>query len=106
MTDTTHDDLVRSKAARKLNEVHRQVCFENGDHALEVDTPYSLGAAAINLTTATKAERDALAEKLAKAVESLESMQKVPRSDASHGIMMVMISYILAELKGQNDDVN
>jgi hypothetical protein len=47
MTDTTHDDLVRSKAARKLNEVHRQVCFENGNHALEVDTPYSLGADAL-----------------------------------------------------------
>jgi hypothetical protein len=45
-----------------------------------------------------------LEAKLVKAVEGLESMQKVPRSDASHGIMMVMISYILAELKGDKDD--
>jgi hypothetical protein len=53
------------------------------------------------------AAADRIAEleaKLGKAVEGLESMQKVPRSDASHGIMMVMISYILAELKGDKDD--
>jgi hypothetical protein len=64
MTDTTHDDLVRSKAARKLNEVHRQVCFENGDHALEVDTPYSLGADALQRIAELEA-------KLAKAVGAL-----------------------------------
>jgi hypothetical protein len=39
--------------------------------------------------------------KLAKAVAELEDMQKVPRSDASHGILMVMIKHTLAELKGQ-----
>ena len=44
-----------------------------------------------------------LEAKLAKAVEELENMQKVPRSDASYGILMVMIKYTLAELKGQND---
>jgi len=43
-----------------------------------------------------------LEAKLAKAVEELENMQKVPRSDASYGILMVMIKYTLAELKGQN----
>jgi len=40
-----------------------------------------------------------LEAKLAKAVEGLEEMQKVPRSDASYGIMAVMISYTLAALE-------
>jgi len=44
-----------------------------------------------------------LEAKLAKAVEKLEDMQKVPRSDASHGILMVMIKHTLADLKGQDD---
>jgi hypothetical protein len=53
----------------------------------------------------TAADRiDELEAKLAKAVEELENMQKVPRSDASYGILMVMIKYTLAELKGQKDE--
>ena len=40
-----------------------------------------------------------LEAKLAKAVEELEDMQKVPKSDASYGILQVMIKYALAELK-------
>ena len=37
-----------------------------------------------------------LEAKLAKAVEELEDMQKVPKSDASYGILQVMIKYALA----------
>jgi hypothetical protein len=47
---------------------------------------------------------DELEAKLAKAVEELENMQKVPRSDASYGILMVMLKYTVAELKGQKDE--
>jgi chromosome segregation ATPase len=45
-----------------------------------------------------------LEAKLAKAVAGLEDMQKGLRSYASRALMMVRISYILAELKGQGDD--
>jgi hypothetical protein len=45
-----------------------------------------------------------LEAKLAKAVGGLEDMQKGLRSYASRALMMVRISYILAELKGQGDD--
>ncbi len=48
--------------------------------------------------------REELEANLAKAVEKLEDMQKVSRSDASHGILMVMIKHTLAELKGQDDE--
>jgi hypothetical protein len=39
--------------------------------------------------------------KLAKAAAELEEAWKVPKSDASYGILQVMIKYTLAELKGQ-----
>jgi hypothetical protein len=42
--------------------------------------------------------------KLAKAMEALRDMEKVPSSEASTGILKVMIRYTLAELKGQDDD--
>ena len=35
------------KCCHYLMEVHKRVCFEHGDHPDEVDTPYSVGAEAI-----------------------------------------------------------
>jgi len=43
---------------------------------------------------------DGLNAKLAKAVEALGDMEKVPCSEASTGILKVMIRYTIAELKG------
>ena len=42
--------------------------------------------------------------KLAKAEAELEEAWKVPKSDASYGILQVMIKYALSELKGQGDE--
>jgi hypothetical protein len=41
-----------------------------------------------------------LEAKLAKATAEIEEAWKVPKSDASYGILQVMIKYALAELKG------
>jgi len=40
---------------------------------------------------------------MAKAAQELEDMQKVPRSDASHGILMLMLRHAIAGLKGQDN---
>jgi hypothetical protein len=42
-----------------------------------------------------------LEAKLAKAAAEIEEAWKVPRSDASHGILQVMIKCALEELKGE-----
>jgi uncharacterized coiled-coil DUF342 family protein len=52
-----------------------------------------------DLYASSEERADALAERLAKAVAGLEDMQKGLRSYASRALMMVRISYILAELK-------
>ena len=50
------------------------------------------------------AERALKAEAvLAKAAQELEDMQKVPRSDASYGILMLMLRHAIAGLKGQDN---
>jgi len=50
------------------------------------------------------AKLDAAEAKLVKVVEALMDMEKVPRSEASTGILKVMIRYTLAELKGPEDE--
>jgi len=50
------------------------------------------------------AKLDAADAKLEKAVEALGDMEKVQRSEASTGILKVMIRYTLAEMKGQDDE--
>ena len=47
--------------------------------------------------------RKELAAKLAKAAAEIEEAWKVPKSDASWGILQVMIKYALSELKGPDD---
>ena len=53
----------RRKAVAFLRRQHEEACFEQGDHKDEVDTPYSLGADAMEqvaaLLTRPEAERDA-----------------------------------------------
>lgn len=43
------------KAARELYKIHKEVCYELGDHPLAVDTIYSHGAEAIEYKLAMKA---------------------------------------------------
>jgi hypothetical protein len=45
-----------------------------------------------------------LESKLATAVEELEAMRKIPNSEASTGILKVMIAHTLAELAGGKTD--
>ena len=63
MTNTTDTS---PEAVERLNALHRQLCFENGDHPQEIDTPYSLGADALvrvrALSAALKYERKENAE--------------------------------------------
>ena len=44
------------KCCHYLMEVHKRVCFEHGDHPDEVDTPYSVGAEAIEHLLITNVE--------------------------------------------------
>ena len=39
--------IEQRKCCSYLMGVHKRVCFEHGDHPYEVDTPYSVGAEAI-----------------------------------------------------------
>jgi hypothetical protein len=45
--------------ASKLREMHRDWCFENGYRPDEIDTPFSAGADAIQITKALKARAEA-----------------------------------------------
>lgn len=64
---TDKNDLVKV-AINELDQMHRQKCFEHGDHPDEVDTQYS---ALLSHCNNLRAELDAANDKLAKAVEAL-----------------------------------
>lgn len=53
---------------------------------------------------ALEAERDALAEKLARAVEDLQDMLTIPNSEAAQGILKACARAIIAELAGSKND--
>jgi hypothetical protein len=89
-----------------LMRMHREICFEHGDHPDEVTTPYSEGADAIKRLAAITAKKVNLAEeleaKLTKAVEALEyyaAPTPPPEVDDS-----LVARTTLAELKGETDD--
>jgi hypothetical protein len=49
------DKDLTQKSVVQLRRIHHQVCFENGDHPDEIDTPYSLGADALERMEALSA---------------------------------------------------
>lgn len=53
----TSTDKIR-EAVELLRDQHNAACFENGDHKDEVDTPWSLGADAIEIALALQARAE------------------------------------------------
>jgi hypothetical protein len=95
-----------------LMRMHREICFEHGDHPDEVTTPYSEGADAIKRLAAITAKEVNLAEeleaKLAKAVGALEFYQSAINLRIDCEITYAMqeahdnAETFLAELKGED----
>lgn len=48
MTDIDWTQLEADRNVVFLQDMHRQTCFEAGDHPDEVDTPFSLGSDALS----------------------------------------------------------
>ena len=76
MSDTL--DLM-PEAVKRLKRVHRQVCFESGDHPDEIDTPYSLGADALERVSALSAKLEALEAQIAQRDAALKAADVLAR---------------------------
>ena len=87
-----------TKARSALMEMHRQVCFENGDHPDEVDTPYSVGADAITRADLSDAKDARIAELEAELTQKIEQYRLV-------GMDKINLVARVAELEARNREL-
>ena len=95
--------LTTMESADLVLRMHKKLeaGFSRGDRIAALEEMVEACKADAQEAEAYAAELEA---RLAKAASELEEAWRVPRSDASYGILQVMIKYALSELKGQNDE--
>ena len=91
------------EAVERLNALHRQLCFENGDHPQEIDTPYSLGAdALVRVRALSAAHAAALVRERDANAKAMQHLRRAEAADAERTALKAELARLRALMEARD----